>query len=50
MSETQKQTNACDLLFEQYQNINFVGKTNKNNLVFQIGNKQIKVTPHGRVI
>jgi hypothetical protein len=50
MSETQKQTNTCDLLFEQYKNINFVGKTNKNNLVFQIGNKQIKVTPHGRVI
>ena len=50
MSETQQQSNVCDLLFEQYKNINFVGKTNKNNLVFQIGNKQIKVTPYGRVI
>ena len=50
MSQTQRQVNACDSLFENFNNVNFIGKTNKNNLVFQIGKNQIKVTPHGRII
>ena len=50
MSQTQRQVNACDSLFENFNNVNFIGKTNKNNLVFQIGKNKIKVTPHGRII
>ena len=50
MAQTQRQFDTCEALFENYNNINFVGRTNKNNLVFQIGKNQIKVTPYGRII
>ena len=50
MSQTQRQANTCDSLYEHYNGVNFIGKTNKNNLVFQIGKNQIKVTPQGRII
>lgn len=50
MAQTQRQVNTCEALFENYNNINFIGRTNQNNLVFQIGKNQIKVTPYGRII
>ena len=50
MAQTQRQFDTCEALFENYNNINFIGRTNQNNLVFQIGKNQIKVTPYGRII
>lgn len=50
MAQTQRQVDTCEALFENYNNINFIGRTNQNNLVFQIGKNQIKVTPYGRII
>lgn len=50
MAQTQRQVDTCESLFENYNNINFIGRTNQNNLVFQIGKNQIKVTPYGRII
>jgi len=50
LSETRKQELVAKKLFSENLNIKFVGKTNKENLVFTIKGKQIKVTPNGRVI
>ena len=50
MAQTQRQVDTCEALFENYNNINFIGRTNQNNLVFQIGKNQIKVTPYGRIL
>jgi hypothetical protein len=50
LSETRKQEMIAKKLFSENSNIKFVGKTNKENLVFTLNGKQIKVTPNGRVI
>ena len=48
ISESQKKTGL--ILIEDYTNCTFIGKTNKNNLVFKINGKEVKVTPNGRTI
>ena len=30
--------------------VKFIGKTNKENLIFSVNGKQVKVTPRGRVL
>jgi hypothetical protein len=37
-------------ILNDYPNFTFVGKTNKNNLVFENTDKQIKITPSGNII
>jgi len=49
LSENIKQRNAALRLFES-DNVKFIGKTNKENLVFVKNGKQIKVTQQGRII
>jgi len=48
ISESQKKTGL--ILIEDYSNCTFIGRTNKNNLVFKINGKEVKVTPNGRTI
>jgi hypothetical protein len=48
ISESQKKTGL--ILIEDYTNCTFIGRTNKNNLVFKINGKEVKVTPNGRTI
>lgn len=50
LSETYKQEIASKKLIEKYPNILLVGKTNKNNLLFQLENKKIKINPKGQII
>ena len=47
MSETIEQELTSDLLMKENKNTKFLGKTNKNNLVFDINGKQVKVLPNG---
>ena len=35
---------------EKYPKYKFVGKTNKNNLVFEHNNKTVRITPKGDII
>ena len=35
---------------KNFPEINFVGKTNKGNLVFENKNQQLKVTPNGQIL
>jgi hypothetical protein len=37
-------------IFSENSNIKFVGKTNKENLLFVSNGKKIRVTPRGRII
>ena len=48
VSESQKKTGL--ILIEDYTNCTFIGRTNKNNLVFKINGKDVKVTPNGKTI
>lgn len=48
ISESQRKTGL--ILIEDYTNCTFVGRTNKNNLVFKINGKEVKVTPNGNTI
>jgi hypothetical protein len=50
LSETPRQEMMSKKLFSENTNIKFIGKTNKENLVFSLKGKQIKVTPNGRII
>jgi hypothetical protein len=50
LSESIDQEIASRKLIEKKSNVKFVGKTNKRNLVFEIANKQFKVSPKGIVI
>jgi hypothetical protein len=50
LSETSRQEIMSKKLFSENTNIKFLGKTNKENLVFSLKGKQIKVTPNGRII
>jgi hypothetical protein len=50
LSESIDQEIASRKLIEKKSNVKFVGKTNKRNLVFEISNKQFKVSPKGIVL
>jgi hypothetical protein len=45
INETQMKAGL--VLMEEYENTKLIGRTNKNNLVFNINNKQVKLTPNG---
>ena len=50
LSETTKQFLTANFLINENKNIKFIGKTNKDNLIFNQNGKQIKVTKDGRII
>ena len=50
MSETFEQELTSEFLMKENNNTKFLGKTNKNNLVFEIDGKQLKVSPNGELL
>ena len=50
LSETIEQELASKKFLEENLNFQFVGKTNKKNLVFENKNKQIKISPDGIIL
>ena len=50
MSETIEQELASAKFLEENYDYAFVGRTNKKNLVFERGDKQIKISPQGHVL
>lgn len=50
LSETKQQRLFSEKLYNKVPTIKLIGKTNKKNLVFEHKNKQIKVSPQGRII
>jgi hypothetical protein len=50
LCETKEQQLASQRFLEENSSFVFVGKTNKSNLVFENKNRQIKITPNGRVL
>lgn len=50
LSQSYKQEKAIDKVVNKYPNLFLVGKTNKNNLVFQLENTKIKITPEGKIL
>ena len=50
LSETIEQELASEFIVTENSNYKLVGKTNKNNLVFEHNGEQIKVTPKGEVL
>lgn len=50
LSESYQQEQSSSNLIDRFKRIQFVGKTNKNNLVFETNGKQFKVTPDGIIL
>jgi hypothetical protein len=50
LSETIEQELTSEFLVKENENIKFLGKTNKNNLVFEADGKQFKVSPNGELL
>jgi len=50
MCESLEQKISANIVLKENQNAKFIGKTNKENLIFSVNGKQIKVTPRGRII
>jgi hypothetical protein len=50
LSETIEQELTSEFLVKENDNIKFLGKTNKNNLVFEADGKQFKVSPNGELL
>lgn len=50
MSETFDQELTSQFLMKENKNIKFLGKTNKNNLVFEVDGNQLKVTTQGKLL
>lgn len=50
LSETIEQEISAKKFLEENKFFNFIGKTNKNNLVFEFKNKQIKISEEGLVL
>ena len=50
LSESNSQSDAALSIMENYEGAKFIGKTNKDNLIFVIEDKQYKVTPSGRIL
>ena len=48
--ETFDQENTSKKLIQKYPDALFVGKTSKNNLLFQINETKVRVTPQGRIL
>jgi len=47
---TNSQKEISKRIVENFPLINFVGKTNKGNLIFENNNKQLKVSPQGNIL
>jgi hypothetical protein len=50
LSVNETQMKAGLVLLEQYDNSTLIGRTNKHNLVFNINNREVKLTPKGFTI
>jgi len=50
LSESVKQEISSIKFLKEKSGARLVGKTNKNNLVFEINNKQFKISPEGRIL
>jgi len=50
LSETIEQELTSEFLIKENESIKFLGKTNKNNLVFEAEGKQLKVSPKGELL
>lgn len=50
MSETVEQELTSQFIMKENKNIKFLGKTNKNNLVFEVDGTQLKVSVHGELL
>lgn len=50
MSESLEQKVSALYVLKENKGAKFIGKTNKENLVFNVDGKQVKVTPRGRII
>ncbi len=50
LSESNKQLIAARNLLSENKNIKFIGKSNLENLIFSLNNKQIKVNPFGKIL
>jgi len=50
MSETIEQELTSEFLMKENKSTKFLGKTNKNNLVFEIDGKQLKVSTKGELL
>jgi len=50
LSETIEQELTSEFLVKENDNIKFLGKTNKDNLVFEADDKQFKVSPNGELL
>jgi hypothetical protein len=50
LSVSESQTKKSLVLLEEYSDSKLLGRTNKNNLVFRINGKEVKVTPNGHTL
>ena len=50
LSESVEQRQTAKDIVKNFPQINFVGKTNKGNLVFENKDKQLKVSPNGQIL
>jgi len=50
LSENVIQEVSSRKFVNENKNAKFIGKTNKRNLVFEINNKQVKISPEGNLI
>ena len=50
LSETIEQELTAEFILSENEGIKFIGKTNKNNLVFENNGKQVKVSPQGVIL
>jgi len=50
MSESVEQQISSEFILKENKESKFLGKTNKNNLVFEVEGKQFKVSPRGKLL
>lgn len=50
MSESLEQKVTALYVLNENKGAKFIGKTNKENLVFTVDGKQVKVTPRGKIV
>jgi hypothetical protein len=50
LSESPIQLSTSQKFLNENKNAKFIGKTNKENLVFSVDGNQVKITPRGRIL
>jgi len=50
LSETVEQQLSSEFIIKENKNTKFLGKTNKDNLVFEVEGKQLKISPSGEIL